>query len=88
MHWRRRYLLPVPGIVPPALLISAASVSLGGWGVREGALAAGFALIGASSEAGVAASVLFGLSGFLIGLIAELAMVLIRTRNVTRKDMA
>ncbi len=75
-------------IVPPALLISAVPISLGGWGVREGALATGFVLIGASSEAGVAASVLFGLSGFLIGLIAELAMVLIRTRNVTRKDMA
>jgi glycosyltransferase 2 family protein len=75
-------------IVPPALLISAVPISLGGWGVREGALATGFVLIGASSEAGVAASVLFGLSGFLIGLIAELAAALIRMRKITRKDMA
>jgi hypothetical protein len=31
-------------IVPPAPLISAIPISLGGWGVGEGALAAGFVL--------------------------------------------
>ena len=65
-------------IVPPALLIASFPLSLGGWGVREGALAAGFALAGASSASGVAASVLFGLTGPIIGAIAELAKPLAR----------
>jgi uncharacterized membrane protein YbhN (UPF0104 family) len=65
-------------VVPPTLLISAIPISLGGWGVREGTLAAGFALIGLSTEAGVATSILFGLTGPLIGLVAELAVVVMR----------
>jgi uncharacterized membrane protein YbhN (UPF0104 family) len=66
-------------IVPPALLIASFPLSVGGWGVREGALAAGFALVGASSSGGVAASVLYGLTGPFIGVIAELAKLLVRT---------
>ena len=68
-------------IVPPALLIASFPLSLGGWGVREGALAAGFALVGASSAGGVAASILYGLTGPLIGAIAELAKPLARVRD-------
>src|SRR5262249_28375522 len=75
-------------IVPPTLLISAIPISLGGWGVREGALAAGFALVGASIEAGVATSILFGLTGPLIGVIAELAMPMLGRRKVPPKDAA
>lgn len=73
-------------IVPPTLLISAVPISLGGWGVREGALAAGFALVGASTEAGVAVSILFGLTGPLIGLLSELAVPLLRTVRVEARD--
>jgi hypothetical protein len=75
-------------IVPPTLLISSVPISLGGWGVREGALAAGFVLVGATSEAGVATSVLFGLTGPLIGLVTELATPLVRMREVPPKDAA
>jgi uncharacterized membrane protein YbhN (UPF0104 family) len=75
-------------IVPPTLLISAIPISLSGWGVREGVLAAGFVLVGVSSEAGVATSVLFGLTGPLIGMMAELATPLVRTRNVPPRDLA
>jgi uncharacterized membrane protein YbhN (UPF0104 family) len=56
-------------IVPSALLIAALPVSLGGWGVREGALVAGFALVGADAENIVAASICFGLSSLVSGLI-------------------
>lgn len=73
-------------IVPPMLLISALPISLGGWGLREGALAAGFALVGASSETGVATSILFGLSGPLIGILAEVISPLLRGRDVPPKD--
>jgi glycosyltransferase 2 family protein len=75
-------------IVPPTLLISSVPISLGGWGVREGALAAGFVLVGATSEAGVATSVLFGLTGPLIGLVTELATPLVRMRETPPKDAA
>jgi hypothetical protein len=73
-------------IVPPAMLISAMPVSLGGWGVREGALAAGFALVGSSSEAGVATSILFGLATPLVGIVTELAAPLARMRAAPPKD--
>jgi hypothetical protein len=75
-------------IVPPALLVSSVPISLAGWGVREGALAAGFVLVGASSEAGVATSVLFGLTGPLIGLITELASLFVRSHGGRAKDAA
>jgi SAM-dependent methyltransferase/uncharacterized membrane protein YbhN (UPF0104 family) len=72
-------------IVPPTLLISAVPFSLGGWGVREGALAAGFALVGASTEAGVATSILFGLSGPLAGIIVEL-MAPLKRRSASKEE--
>lgn len=71
-------------IVPPALLIASVPISLGGWGVREGALAAGFALVGAGSAAGVGASILYGLTSPLVGIIAELATPF--ARSATPED--
>jgi uncharacterized membrane protein YbhN (UPF0104 family) len=56
-------------LVPPALLLTALPVSLAGWGVREGALAGGFALIGVPPSEIVAVSILYGLTGPLLGLI-------------------
>ena len=73
-------------IVPPTLLIASVPISLGGWGLREGALAAGFVLVGATPEAGVATSILFGLTGPLIGLLTELASPLMRMGALPSKD--
>jgi hypothetical protein len=73
-------------IVPPALLIASVPISLGGWGVREGALAAGFALVGAGSAAGVGASILYGLTSPLVGIVAELATPFVRARNAAPED--
>jgi glycosyltransferase 2 family protein len=56
-------------IVPTAMLVASVPISVGGWGVREGALVAGFALIGANPENVVAASICFGLSGLVSGAI-------------------
>jgi uncharacterized membrane protein YbhN (UPF0104 family) len=63
-------------IVPPTLLVSTLPISLGGWGVREGALAAGFALVGASVGGAVAVSVVMGLLGPLTGAAFELVVPL------------
>jgi hypothetical protein len=56
-------------IVPSALLISALPASVGGWGLREGAIVGGFTLIGADATAAGAASVAFGMAAILAGTI-------------------
>lgn len=63
-------------IVPPALLASSMPISLGGWGVREGAMAAGFALVGGNVGGAVAASVVIGLLGPITGVALELIVPL------------
>jgi glycosyltransferase 2 family protein len=57
-------------LVPPVLLVSALPISLGGWGVREGALVAAFSLVHADPAAVAATSVMFGLTTPLMGGIA------------------
>jgi uncharacterized membrane protein YbhN (UPF0104 family) len=56
-------------LVPPALLIAALPISLAGWGVREGVLAGGFALIGMNPADIVVVSILYGLTAPAIGLV-------------------
>jgi uncharacterized membrane protein YbhN (UPF0104 family) len=56
-------------IAPAAMLIAAVPISIGGWGLREGALVAGFALVGADAENILAASICYGLSGLVSGVI-------------------
>lgn len=56
-------------VVPTAIFLSMLPISLGGWGVREGAMAAGFAMIGFEQAAGVALSVTLGLQLLVVGLI-------------------
>ncbi len=47
-------------LIPPVILFTSLPVSIGGWGVREGAMVAGLSLIGVTSESAVAISLLFG----------------------------
>ncbi len=56
-------------IVPSALLISALPLSVGGWGLREGAIVGGFTLIGGDVTAAGAASIGFGIAVILAGAI-------------------
>jgi uncharacterized membrane protein YbhN (UPF0104 family) len=60
-------------LVPSVLLVSALPISLGGWGVREGALVAAFGLAQADPAAVAAASVMFGLTNPLVGSIVAAA---------------
>lgn len=55
-------------VVPVALLISMAPISIAGWGLREGAMTAGFALIGLGTEGAFAVSILIGLILLVVGL--------------------
>ena len=60
--------LPLAGvitIVPLVLLSMVMPISIGGWGVREAVAASLWPLLGLSPEAGVASSVLYGLTSML-----------------------
>jgi glycosyltransferase 2 family protein len=65
-------------LVPPALLLSALPLSLSGWGVREGALAGGFALVGAPPADIVPISILYGLTSPAIGIVYAVLSLLRR----------
>jgi glycosyltransferase 2 family protein len=73
-------------IIPPTLLISTLPISLGGWGVREGALAAGFALVGGNVSGAVVVSVIMGLLGPVVGAAIELVVPVVqRISDPTRR---
>lgn len=61
-------LLDCLAVVPFSIIAAALPVSLAGWGMREGSMAAGFALLGLAPEDAVAVSLLIGVSGLLMSL--------------------
>ena len=56
-------------VVPTSGLIATLLISLGGWGVREGAMAAGFMLIGGTPADGAALSIVIGLILLTVGIV-------------------
>jgi glycosyltransferase 2 family protein len=66
-------LAAILALVPLILLTMVLPLTIGGWGLREGAAAALFPLAGASAAAGLATSIAFGLMllvSVLPGLVA------------------
>ena len=63
-------------IVPAAILISMLPISIAGWGVREGAMATGFAFIGVGGESGLLLSLGVGLILLAVGLLGGLVWLL------------
>ncbi len=61
-------LLNALALVPPVILAMSLPISIGGWGIREGAMITFFALIGVSATAAFSLSVLFGIMMFFIYL--------------------
>ena len=55
-------------LIPPVLLVLTLPISIGGWGVREGAMIWAFALVGVTYEKALVLSLLFGLAGLFIAL--------------------
>jgi glycosyltransferase 2 family protein len=55
-------------VAPIALLMTALPISVGGWGVREGAFVAGFNLVGVPASDALALSVVFGLVMMVVRL--------------------
>lgn len=68
-------------LIPPVVLVSAVPISIAGWGVRESAMIAAFALAGLPESDGLVISVLYGLAAFLSGAVGGLIWVLGRGRQ-------
>ncbi len=62
-------------MLPPIGLTSMLPISIGGWGVREGAMVAGLALVGVPAADALALSVASGLVQTAAGLAAGVAMI-------------
>jgi len=63
-------------VVPLVLLLSYLPISIGGWGLREGGMAAGFSFIGLSSGDGVFLGLSLGVVIFMSAILGALVWVL------------
>lgn len=75
-------------LVPLVILSSAVPISIGGWGVREGAMVAALSLAGITSDKALAISVLLGLAGLIVGLFGGLVWLVAPERASSRTDKA
>jgi glycosyltransferase 2 family protein len=57
-------------LFPPILFVSMMPVSLAGWGVREGAMLVGLALVGINADSALAVSILFGALAICVGALS------------------
>ncbi|CAO3439676.1 hypothetical protein [Azospirillum doebereinerae] len=73
-------------IVPAAIVAAALPVSLGGWGVREGAMVAGFALLGLDPDAALLVSLLIGASIAALSLPGGVFWLLLRNETSSLPD--
>lgn len=69
-------------LVPPIVVVMLAPISIAGWGVREGAMVFGFALVGMSEADALALSVATGLAQIVAGIPGGL-LWLLRGRPAT-----
>jgi hypothetical protein len=63
-------------LVLPVILISIVPVSVAGWGVREGAMAAAFGYAGLAPSDGLIVSLLYGLTYLAVGIVGGLVWIL------------
>jgi glycosyltransferase 2 family protein len=71
-------------IVPVVCLSTLLPISIGGWGVREGAFVAGFGLVGMPTADALALSVLLGLANVIFGLIGGGVWLAYRNESIAR----
>jgi uncharacterized membrane protein YbhN (UPF0104 family) len=70
-------------LVPWALLLAGLPVSLAGWGVREGAMASVFTLVGVHAADSVTMSILYGLTAPTVGLVYGMFALFERPRSLS-----
>ena len=72
-------------LAPLIMLVTALPISLGGWGLREGATVTALTLIGAPASAALTIAVLFGLVMILVGLPGGVIWLLDSDRRLALK---
>lgn len=75
-------------IVPTVILLTTLPISVAGWGVREGAMVAGFGLIGVPADGALALSVLYGLATIIVSLPGGIAWLIGRSRGEPPSSLA
>lgn len=68
-------------LIPPVMFAQALPVSLGGWGVREGAMVLTLATAGVSTNDALAVSLTYGLSVLAVSFVGAIPLILGRTRK-------
>ncbi|RXG93089.1 lysylphosphatidylglycerol synthase transmembrane domain-containing protein [Bradyrhizobium zhanjiangense] len=56
-------------LVPLVIMAAAVPLSIGGWGIREGAMVGALGLVGIAPDKALAISILFGLGNLMVGII-------------------
>ncbi|HYC36877.1 MAG TPA: lysylphosphatidylglycerol synthase transmembrane domain-containing protein [Usitatibacter sp.] len=67
-------------MIPPILVATLIPVSIGGWGVREGAMVLGLSMVGVSGEGALALSILYGLGNLVVSIPGGLLWLAARGR--------
>jgi hypothetical protein len=75
-------------LVPLVILSSAIPISIGGWGLREGAMVAALGLAGIAADKALAISVLLGLGALIVGLFGGLVWLIAPERASFSPDQA
>ncbi len=70
-------------LMPPVVLVTTLPISIAGWGVREGAMAWSFGLIGIAHDASVVLSISVGVLGIVVAIPAGILWLLSRRRGET-----
>jgi len=76
-------------LVPPIILIMTLPVSMGGWGLREGAMVTFFGMIGVSTTASLSLSIIFGCLVLLMSLPGGIFWIIWQKRiNIRTSDLS
>jgi len=70
-------------LVPGVLLVATVPISIGGWGVREGAMVSAFSLVGVPASGALVLSLLMGLVAMIVALPGGLVWLFSRDKNST-----
>lgn len=63
-------------LMPPVMLVTTLPISIAGWGVREGAMVAAFALVGVAPDDALVLSILFGMMAVVFAIPGAITWLL------------
>jgi len=74
-------------LMPPVMLVTTLPISIAGWGVREGAMVAAFALVGVTSEDALVLSFMFGIIAVLFAIPGGITWLLTSDKIIEIADL-